>query len=530
MVVKASSSLLLIVMTCACTWTEHISVNSSGVQSNDVSHFPKISGNGRYVAFTSYGDNLVSGDTNNVWDVFIRDVREGTTSRANLDKDGQEIVPFRFPGWNASLSANGLLVAFQSDDSQVVNSDFNNVSDIFVRDRLAGTTTRVSVDSFGNEGNARSFSSRLSDDGRYVVFSSDATNLVPGDTNGARDVFVHDRNTGVTTRVNVDSAGNQANGLSSSPRISGDGRYVAFASNSDNLVGGDTNNVKDVFLHDRVTGSTVRVSVGYGGESDGPSYTPELSTNGRSISFMSDATNLVAGDTNGVRDVFLRRIGIISSTTSRVNVDSAGNQANAGVGEDGIFYSHSMSGDGRYIGFYSDADNLVEGDTNSVSDVFIRDTVKSVTRRVSTNSSGEETTGTYPSSFDPSISKDGRYIAFTSRAMNLVNAEPNLYPNVYVKAIQEVKVTELTPNTLPKGATTSVTVTGEDFLPGTSMAIQGTTITNFVIVDENTITMDVAVDATASSGAFDVTVRLLGTGAGPYTGSASQCLACVIVF
>ncbi|MDP6408904.1 MAG: hypothetical protein QGI46_05980, partial [Planctomycetota bacterium] len=169
-----------------------------------------------------------------------------------------------------------------------------------------GTTTRVSVDSAGNQGNGDSYRASLSADGRFVGFDSHASNLVGGDTNWDVDIFLHDTLTGATTRVSVDSAGNQGNDWSYEPSLSADGRFVAFYSYASNLVGGDTNGVPDIFLHDTLTGATTRGSVDSAGtQGNGPSYEPSLSADGRFVGFRSHASNLVGGDTNGTRDIFL---------------------------------------------------------------------------------------------------------------------------------------------------------------------------------------------------------------------------------
>src|SRR5437867_1684115 len=176
----------------------------------------------------------------------------------------------------------------------------------------AGGTVRVAVDSAGAQGNSGSFVPSLSATGRWVAFASGATNLVAGDTNAATDIFVHDRKTGQTVRVAVDSAGSQGNDSSFDPSISANGRWVAFDSLATNLVAGDTNAATDIFAHDRKTGETVRVSVDSAGiEGNGDSSDPSLSATGRWVAFQSFATNLVAGDTNEASDVFVhdRRTG-----------------------------------------------------------------------------------------------------------------------------------------------------------------------------------------------------------------------------
>src|SRR2546426_905363 len=274
----------------------------------------------------------------------------------------------------------------------------------------AGAAERVSVDSAGTQANGASFGQALSADGRFVAFTSVAPDLVAGDTSGAADVFAHDRQTGTTKRVSVDSAGTQANGDSTGVALSADGRFVAFTSVATNLVAGDTNGVTDVFVHDRQAGTTERVSVdSAGSEGNGASTGVALSADGRFVAFTSVATNLVAGDTNGVTDVFVhdRQTG----TTERASVDSAGtegNGASAGV---------VLSADGRYVAFTSVATNLVAGDTNGVTDVFVHDRQTGTTERVSVDSAGIEGNG---ASAGVALSADGRFVAFTSVATNLV--------------------------------------------------------------------------------------------------------------
>jgi hypothetical protein len=277
------------------------------------------------------------------------------------------------------------------------------------------TTTRVSVATGGAQatggGSLASLFADLSDDGRYVAFTSTSTNLVAGDTNSVQDIFVHDRQTGSTTRVSVGPGGAQANGPSAGQSISGDGRFVAFQSAATNLVAGDTNGLADCFVHDRQTGVTTRVSVATGGAqaTGGPNFITAISANGRFVAFYSSATNLVAGDTNALQDVF--RHDRQTGTTVRVSVATGGAQA-AGQGSFGPF----ISSDGRFVGFYSGATNLVPGDTNGVSDVFIHDVQTATTSRVSLGPGGTQANA---ESLVGSFSNDGRFVCFESFATNL---------------------------------------------------------------------------------------------------------------
>jgi Tol biopolymer transport system component len=342
--------------------TTRVSIGPAEAQGNSASWWPSISGNGRYVAFESFASNLVPQDTNGFQDVFVRDCLTGITERVSVDSTGLEGNSL---SESSSISADGRYVAFESDASNLVALDTNGVDDIFVHDRATGDSERVSVDSLGNQAVGQgSTDASISSDGRYVAFRSGASNLVALDTNGVADIFVHDRQTGITERMSVDSGGAQGNASCTSPSISGDGRYVAFDSLASNLVPFDTNGVRDVFVHDRQTGTTERVSVDSAGvQGTAGSFVPSISSDGRYVAFFSFAIDLVPSDTNATSDVFVhdRQTG----TTERVSRSSAGSQAN------GYSAEPSISSDGRYVAFESDASNLVPSDTNSVDDVFV---------------------------------------------------------------------------------------------------------------------------------------------------------------
>src|SRR5207249_3753086 len=289
-----------------------------------------------------------------------------TTTRASVDSSGAQANRESF---GIAVSADGRFVAFASFADNLVIGDTNGANDVFVRDRVAGTTTRLSVSSGGDQGNASSFSPSLSADGRFVTFRSYASNLVAADANGTSDVFVHDRLTGTTERVSVDSAGIQGNGPSQSPALSADGRFVAFRSNADNLVAGDTNGGNDVFVHDRVTGTTTRASVNsLGAEGNAGGEGPAISADGRWVAFESGSTNLVPGATNGAGQFFLHDR--VTGMTMLVSVDSAGVQANA----NNVSGPAGVSADGRFVLFASAGTNLVPGATNGFYDLFVHGT------------------------------------------------------------------------------------------------------------------------------------------------------------
>jgi hypothetical protein len=399
--------------------TTRVSVDSSGVQGNALSGAFSISADGRYVGFRSEASNLVSGDTNGFQDVFVRDRQTGTTTRVSVDSSGVE------GNWMSDdplISADGRYVAFSSEASNLVSGDTNDYKDVFVHDRLTGITTRVSVDSNGVEGNEMSVAHSISADGRFVVFESDATNLVVGDTNGCTDIFVHDRVTGATTLVSVDSSGVQGIGPSWHASISADGRYVAFHSEAGNLVSGDTNGYADVFVRDLVAGTTTRVSVNSsGGQASPNSLAPSISADGRYVAFESDAGNLVIGDANVHRDIFVHDRA--TGATTLVSVDSSGVQGD--LGSSGAL----ISADGRYVIFHSRATTLVSEGGNGSNHVFRHDRLTGITTRVSVDSTGVQGDG---DSGARAISADGRYVSFSSLAGNLVSGDTNGCSDAFV--------------------------------------------------------------------------------------------------
>lgn len=275
----------------------------------------------------------------------------------------------------APAVANGRYVAFESEASNLVSGDTNRRRDVFVRDRVAQTTLRVSVGPRGAQGNDISYNAAISSNGRLVVFQSYASNLVPGDTNDEMDLFVRDLQAGTTSRISVDSDERQANGRSGLPQITPDGQFVTFGSAASNLVPRDTNGVDDIFLRDRQAGKTFRVSIGAGfSQADGTSEWPALSADADLIAFYSYAGNLVAEDVMGFADVFVRDRR--TRTVALVSISESGAQGNCHS------ETPAMTPDGRFVVFASCASNLVPNDTNGNQDIFVRDLVRAKTNRV----------------------------------------------------------------------------------------------------------------------------------------------------
>jgi len=478
--------------------TTRVSVASDGTQANGGSFTPSISADGRYVAFASIAVNLVSGDTNGVQDIFVHDRQTGQTTRVSVASGGAQA---NGPSFDPSISADGRYVAFASLATNLVSGDTNDHRDIFVHDRQTGQTTRVSVASGGAQANGPSFDPSISADGRYVAFASNASNLVSGDTNNTGDIFVHDRQTGATTRVSIGPGGTQANRGSLAPSISADGRYVAFHSDATNLVSGVTNGTTHIFVHDRQTGATTRVSVASDGtEGNSGSIKPSISADGRYVAFQSIATNLVSGCTNGTQHIFVhdRQTG----QTTCVSVASDGTEGNSGSN------NPSISANGRYVAFQSQANNLVSGDTGFITDIFIHDRQTGVTTRVSIAFDGTEANNV---SSAPSISADGRYIAFESNASNLVNGDTNGNQDIFVHDREDntaptvVSITRADPNPT-SAASVRFTVTFSE-------PVTGVDASDFALTTTGSLSGMSVTSVSGSGNTYSVTVST-GTGTG----------------
>jgi Tol biopolymer transport system component len=346
--------------------TERVSVAADGTPGDSSSYYPSISADGRYMAFGSWATNLVPGSTDGYnFGIFVHDRQTGNNQLVHVASGGTPGNAIQ-DSFDPQISADGHYVAFESAATNLVSNDTNGFNDIFVYDRQTGAATeRASVASNGAEGHGTSYNPVINTDGRYVAFISLASDLVPSDTNGAGDIFVHDRQTGETARISVASDGTQGSAGSVEPSISADGRYVAFASEASTLVTNDNNGTWDVFVHDRQTEETTLISIASDGTQSGnaESSEPSLSGDGRYVAFKSDASDLVSGDNNNGRNIFVRDRQ--TGKTARVNnVTSDGKPVN------NESYNPRISADGRYVAFISAASNLVSGDNNGVTDIF----------------------------------------------------------------------------------------------------------------------------------------------------------------
>ena len=393
--------------------TTRVSVSSSSQQGDGPSWTAGISANGRFVAFTSHATNLVPGDTNDRQDAFVYDRRTGQTERVSVSTSGAQAKAGQNPdGGSAALglSGNGRYVLFRSDASNLARGGTKGKMDAFIRDRATGRTRRIPPSGLGV------YAGVLSANGRYAVLQA------------GENVFRYDLR--LRHPVNL-TAG--ANSWSGEPSVSAGGRYVAFTSNASNLVRGDTNELPDVFVRDMRTGKTTRVSVtssgkqGVGKRYSNGSNAPTMSSDGRRVVFHSDMTNLVPHDTNGVFDIFVHDRA--TGKTQRVSVSSTGRQSNAESGS-----GASFSADGRYVAFSSLATNLVMNDRNDITDVFIRDLRTNRTRLVSLGMHGQGDDASWVG-LGSAFTHDGRYLLFASWAANLVPDDTNGVADVFVREL-----------------------------------------------------------------------------------------------
>lgn len=332
--------------------TTLLSSRSDGTPGNGTSFGASFSADGNKVAFTSWADNLVAGDTNGLGDIFVKDLTTGTVSLVSTTSGGAQAD---VASSTAKISADGTRVVFVSAADNLVAGDTNNSADIFVKNLTTGTITRASTTSSGVEGNYDSaVFADISDDNTKVVFASSATNLVAGDSNGAQDIFVKNLTTGATTRISTDSAGQQLNMVAAAPSFSADGTKVVFVGTPFDTVPGDHGFRSQIYVKDLVTGALTLVSTNASGfAGDNLSDQPAISADGTKVIFMSVADNLVAGDANNVSDVFLKDL-----VTGNITLVS---QSGAGVYGNHASQDPQLSDDGTRFVFTSSADNLVPG-------------------------------------------------------------------------------------------------------------------------------------------------------------------------
>ena len=453
--------------------TERVSVSSTGEEGDSGSNLPSLSADGRYVAFQSAAQNLVEGDDNSRFDVFVHDRLTGKTERVSVSSSGEQSNHASF---QPAISGDGRFVAFLSFASNLVPKDTNGEWDVFVHDRVTGATELASVDSQERQGgygrtlpipssdpNFMSPPISLSHDGRFVAFASDFSNLVPNDANecfstgnvdwwtgvqhpepsvrlpvhlmaySCRDVFVRDRHLGLTSRVSVSSQGSEAEGDSASAFISPNGRYVVFSSDAENLDPRDRNMVRDAFVHDRLTGTTELVSISTSGAQGNASSGGfnergdiSISEDGRFVSFISHASNFAPDDTTD-QDVFLRdrhsgQTILVPGTLTEGITDRSTVLFAEGI-------HAAMSADGRFIASTYHFVTVRAGETKHFQHILVYDRLAGRSTLVSVSSSGEEGNDF---SHWPDISGNGRVVGFRSQASNLTEGNHNEADDVYI--------------------------------------------------------------------------------------------------
>lgn len=348
--------------------TTLISVGAGGRGADSFSDQPFISRNGRYVAFLSNASNLVAGEDPEFrggYGAYIRDRQSGTTIRVDVGLGGAEPDEGILALWGISGDARHVL--FSSNATNLVAGDDNGRRGLFLRDRRAGTTTIVSLSDSDQPIDAPQ-EAAISANGRFIVFTASGAGIAPGPSSARLQVYLRDRQAGTTRLVSVSGTGRPDNRGSGNPFVSDDGQIVAFESRATNLVPADTNNLGDVFVRNLRLGTTTRISVGPGRtQASESSSVAGISADGRLIAFFSEASDIVRGDTNGTSDVFVYDRG--SGTTRRVSLGVSGQQANdLSIGGDASI----ISADGSTVGFSSTASNLVPNDTAGQTDVFVR--------------------------------------------------------------------------------------------------------------------------------------------------------------
>ncbi|MEP7300749.1 MAG: hypothetical protein ABI699_04415, partial [Caldimonas sp.] len=404
-----------------------VSLGSAGQAANGRSQPGAVSDDGRYALFESTASNLVAGGTNGQSDVFLRDLATGSVRRVTTDAGGAQANGF---SGNASLSADGRYVAFESRASNLVAGDDAGLGDIFVKDLQTGAVQRVSTDSAGAQANGASSKASFSADGRYVVFGSDASNLVPDDTNDVADIFVKNLQTGAIARASTDGGGGEANYASDSASISADGRYVAFRSYASQLIPGDTGDA-DIFVKDLETGAIQQANIGFAFPYDYFYYAsstqrPSISADGRHVSFYSYyEIETGTGDEDGP-DVEVELFVKDLQTGDMVSANETAAGVPAGLVDDR--FPASLSADGHYIVFGSGG-KLVPGDVNHARDVFVKDLWSGAVRLVSAAASGAAGNG---DSVNVRISADGTQVLFGSDASNLVAGDGNANGDVFL--------------------------------------------------------------------------------------------------
>lgn len=393
---------------------------------NNASDFAALSADGTWLVFQTDAGNSFLSDSNGWADLWRQNRTDGTLQRVSLTGGNAATDGASF---GAAISADGRHIAFTSLATNMLAADLNGMADIFRRDMETGALLLISANTDGRAGNNVSFGAAISADGARIAFLSAASDLVAADSNGAIDVFLRDLSANTMRLVSSAADGTQGNaGALNRPALSADGRFVTFDSLASNLVADDSNGRDDVFLKDMQTGAISRVSTSADGTQQNGgvqgSMRPVISADGRYVAFASSATNLVAGDTNNAVDVFRRDMQ--TGAIERVSVTLGGVQ---GAGDS---LDASISADGRFIAFTSLAGNFAADDRPASADIFLKDMQTGTLALLSRNLAGVPGLG---ESVNAAISADGLRIAFASSVPDLVAGDTNAWQDVFEAAL-----------------------------------------------------------------------------------------------
>jgi Tol biopolymer transport system component len=469
---------------------------SNSVPTNSICVSPSLSPDGRFVLFLC-SSNLVTNALAGDLHLYQRDLQAATTTLVDTDTNG--FAPVLTLASAPRMSADGRLVAFECPDNGLVPADLNRSYDIVVRDLTGGTVELISardatLPTLTPNGPSTLFNFSVSTNGSYVAFASEADNLVSGDTNSLRDIFRCDLVHGTNVLVSVATNGASADGISSEAAISGDGRYVVFTSAADNLVAGDSNGARDVFVRDLVAGTTALVSVNSAGTGpgNGASYSPQISADGRYVFFHSLAQNLTFPP-SGYENLFVRDLQrstnyALTFTTSSIYTtpvgamtpdgrfiayctdktsfnlcvwstlsttlvysNTPGGQVDLAVSPNGNRIAYRLTASGALfvidrvtattwsIGAANSVHSHFSGDgrflvyaapSSKTNQVYLYDLQYSTNYLVS--HAYNSTAGAYGVSDWPEISSDGRFVAYRSAAPNIVPGDTNGVPDIFL--------------------------------------------------------------------------------------------------
>lgn len=405
-----------------------VSAGGTGTPGNEASHHASITADGRHIAFSSKADNLVPGDTNGTEDIFVKNVDTGAVVRVSTNSAGEELN-----GDSAGpvISADGNSVAFKSYATDLIPGASGLYGNLFVKNLQTGAISLVSADAAGNAGNAESTNPVISADGRYVAFASDASNLVPEDTNGYLDIYVRDLATGSITLVSVGAGGEAGDGSSGDiygPSISADGMRIAFSSSAANIAPGDSDNVHDILVKDTGTGEIFVASMGEGGaKGNGNSLFPGLSADGKRVAYRSQSTNLHAGDREPQPDIYVKDLE--TRQLFLASTDAAGNKGNMPS------WDPAISPNGRKAAFSTDSTNLGAAGMQNFH-IYLKDLEDGSLTLVSANADGVPANGV---STGPTFSRNGTRVAYDSQSSNLVSGAPGNAFNIYLTIFESAE-------------------------------------------------------------------------------------------